>query len=894
MSRLSLLILSGWLVPAVTAPADDPPRAKMPERHRAFLNTHCLRCHDAKTQRGKFRLDDLPFVLTDAATAERWQKVLNALNAGEMPPEGQKQPANEAKADFLDELANVMVTARKSLGDQKGLITMRRLNRREYRNTLRELLGVEINVSELPADVGAGGFDTVGTNLFMSSNQFEQYLALGLEALEEAFDRQAGAGLTKRLRVEGEESLPAITKYIEDALDATERGKKWVAAVMAAANKPENKAIVAKLPQSAKDNGILRHSWAKIPGAPSPESYGFQTAENSADLANRAAKITASHAYYKYYLKLPALERGAYLTIGQGDRLNSWINLQVPNSIPVGDYIVRIRIAATDDAPPERRFLEFGINPRHGQVLSTHQIVGTMAMPQTVEIPWTLTRKHTDRSDRTLFIREKGTNDHIEQVRRLFGDGLKANGVGPPVALWVDWFEIEYRPVAAQPAAPGLAALAIPLDDRSKAPTAAEVRTALERFSLVAFRGVAPPRGYVDRLLALYETRRQAGAKHAAALKHTLAVVLASPMFLYLAEPADAQPQTLNDPELAVRLAYFLWSAPPDATLRDLAARGELRKPAVLAAQTTRLLDDPRAHGFVTGFVYQWLNMDRLDFFQINRTLFPRFDNSVKLAARNEVYETFAYELKHNVSIRDLLKADYVVINSVLANYYGVPGVTGDDYRKVPVPRNSPRGGLLGMAAINVMGGNGETTSPVERGAWVLRKLLNDPPPPAPANVPAITRLAGKALTTRERLLAHQELAQCASCHRKIDPIGFGLENFDAAGQWRTRDRYQVMDANGKPRRDIPTKTWTIDPAGSIHKGPAFRDYFELRDLVAARSDAFARGFSAALLEYGLGRPVGFHDEPLLAEMQRHAHSKDYAMRAFIHALVASQAFRTK
>jgi len=241
-----------------------------------------------------------------------------------------------------------------------------------------------------------------------------------------------------------------------------------------------------------------------------------------------------------------------------------------------------------------------------------------------------------------------------------------------------------------------------------------------------------------------------------------------------------------------------------------------------------------------------------------------------------------------------LLKADHVIVNSLLANYYGIKGVTGDAYRKVPVPKDSPRGGLLGMAAVNVMGGNGERSSPVERGAWVLRKLLNDPPPPAPANVPAIARLAGKALTTRDRLQAHQEAPQCASCHRKIDPIGFGLENFDAAGQWRTQDSYQVMDSSGKPARDVPKLTWTIDPAGSLYKGPAFKNYFELRDIIATKSDAFARGFSAALIEYALGRPVGFRDEALIDDLLRQAKSNDFAMREFIHSLVRSNEFHTK
>jgi hypothetical protein len=197
------------------------------------------------------------------------------------------------------------------------------------------------------------------------------------------------------------------------------------------------------------------------------------------------------------------------------------------------------------------------------------------------------------------------------------------------------------------------------------------------------------------------------------------------------------------------------------------------------------------------------------------------------------------------------------------------------------------------MAAIQFMGGNGERTSPVERGAWVLRKLLHEPPPPAPANVPAITRLAGKVLTTHERLLAHQEDPQCASCHRKIDPIGFGLENFDAAGQWRTEDSYTATDATGKPDPKS-TKTWPIEAAAAFHKGPAFKDYFEMRDIIASKSDGFARGFSEALLEYALGRTVGFRDEPLVQEMLSQSGKKDLALREFIHALVSSKEFHTK
>ena len=199
---------------------------------------------------------------------------------------------------------------------------------------------------------------------------------------------------------------------------------------------------------------------------------------------------------------------------------------------------------------------------------------------------------------------------------------------------------------------------------------------------------------------------------------------------------------------------------------------------------------------------------------------------------------------------------------------------------------DSPRGGLLGMAAILAMGSNGERTSPVERGAWILRKLLHDPPPPAPKNVPQLSRLENKILTARERIIAHQEEPQCAQCHRKIDPIGFGLENFNAAGKWRTDETYE--------KRGVGKKTWQIDPSGAFHNGPAFKDYFELRDLIAARPERFARGFTEHLIEYALGRPFGFLDEPLADEIVMRANEKNFAITEFIHALAASREFGMK
>jgi hypothetical protein len=856
------------------------PAAVLAEKHQALLTEHCLSCHSAEKQKGKFRVDDLPLTITDNRNAERWQKVLNALNSGEMPPEEEKPVPSDAKADFLDDLAKVMVMVRRNLGDSKGVITMRRLNQREYGNTLRELLGVTMNVSELPSDANASGFDTAGTNLFMSGDQFEQYVELGREAVAEAFERHDRAGMVKKERFEAEKGLlERVNKSLRQRIEFRLAYNRWTRAVDKAAALPENHAAVVEIRKVKQSPHLFYHSWERLKGAPSPVDYGFTDAVNASHEAwdgtwNRRMP------YQSWFVAQPENLTGGWLTVGD-NAVNSYFSFSI-HGWPAGDYVVRLRVAASEKVSPERRFIELGMgggNPfKHD---STHMVTGTLADPQVIEIPVTLTAKGL----RTFFVRERGTQDDDSQGNLKQNVGIAENGIGLDFAVWVDWAEVERLPAKAP--TPGMKALAAVVGDANSSIPPEVLGKALEVFCLEAFRGHQPSTGFLKRLASVYADRRSHGDNHRQALTEILALVLASPRFLYLSEPQQPSGTgNLSARELATRLSYFLWSAPADQALRDLAASGELLKPEVLAAQTNRLLDDPRSADFLRPFLHQWLRMDRLDFFSFNNLLYPTFDVSMKEAARMEVYETFAHLLRHNHSLSHLLKSDFVMVNGLLADYYKLPGVMGDAFQMVKLPADSPRGGLLGMAAIHGMGSNGEHTSPIERGAWVLRKLLNDPPPPAPANVPQLTRLEDKLLTTRERLAMHQEQPQCASCHRKIDPIGFGMENFDAVGQWRTEDHYE--------RAGLGRKTWPVEPAAAFHKGPAFKSYHELRDHIHARADDFARGFSMALIEYALGRSIGFRDEPLIEKMISEAKPQAFALRSFIHTLIRSEEFHSK
>ena len=621
--------------------------------------------------------------------------------------------------------------------------------------------------------------------------------------------------------------------------------------------------------------------------------------------------------FYRY-LDDPLTKTGSFLTISNVNKEefialppehpSGWRKTEhVVETLPAGNYKLRFRIGAIKGTPIERHFVDLGtvLGKDQFKLLATFQITGSTDEPQTIEVPVQLSVN----GPRKFALREKRDPKNDNQ---RYKTARQATGLGPVPALWIDWVEWEgpfSSPTTGSPLQAILAKHAGisnlergTASDTGNSPSVAETqvdneraRAILTEFAQRAFRNVPPESDFIDRLIRIFQIRYAAGDSFDVAIRTPLSVILASPSFLYLNEPSNAdESRQLSDRELAVRMAYFLWSGPPDAELLQLAEQNKLHLPEVLRQQVDRLIADPRSDEFVSGFVHQWLDMERLDFFQFDVNLYRDFDESTRAATREEVYQSFAHLLRDSKDgrIGKLLKSDYVFVNGLLATYYGIEGVTGDEFRKVKLPADSIRGGLLGMAAIHAMGSDGIDSSPVERGAWVLRHLLNDPPPPAPPNVPQISRLTDQVLTTRERLLVHQEKSQCASCHRKIDPIGFGLENFNAAGKWRTEDSYQVRDERAKAVGK--RKIWTIDASGAFHKGPSFNDYQELRDLLVAREEDFSRGFTEHLIEYAIGRPFSFADEDLANEMVVSAKSKQFSLSEFVHALIQSEAFRIK
>ena len=846
----------------LTAFSANESAAIVPEAHFAIFEKYCLECHDSLTEEGGVNLDEISFKIDTVASAELWQKVLNTLNSGEMPPEDEPQLSDKEKTEFLDDLSHEMVAAREILSDSGGVITMRRLNRREYENTIYDLLGVTIEAEELPADTNSDGFDTTGAALFFSSDQFEQYLSLGRRALDQTFllSKEAPKVLSFK-----RESEPSINKFFTKT--------------------------TAKL----KTSYDKAQEWRVVADTKKPGDFGFIDED---DVKFHERLYNQQYATYRHYLDSPEANSGILLSqLFNGAVVDK---VEIPKKWPAGEYVLKVRAAALEKAPSHERFMEYGLvtsNGRAGELdlLGCIKITGTMDAPEVIEIPVTVSQT----GSRVFGLRQRQHNNR-DATRAAFLKSQVKNKVGPPPSLWVDWVEMTGPHFDEWPPR-GISEIFFKGREWWTQPDEdVYAREMIERFATRAFRIKTPSQSYLDRLFDLYLIEKNKGKKFHESIRVPLATVLASPGFLYLIEPVpnlgegknpSSSTRELTGLELAVRLSYFLWSAPPDKALYKAARAGELSQPGKLAAQTNRMLKDSRSDEFISSFAHQWLHMERLDFFQFDFRQFPEFDDSVKAAAREEVYATLRAAINEQRPLRELLKSDHVFANNLLADYYDLEVAQSSKFQKVSLPADSPRGGLLGMAAVMAMGSDGNRSSPVERGAWVMRKLLNDPPPPAPANVPQLSRLQGELLSPREMQNAHMEEAQCAQCHRKIDPIGYGLENFDAAGKWRET---MVLQRAGKKKGAKKRKVIDIDAHGQLPSGVAFQNFAELRDSIASESNAFERSFTEALIEYSLGRPYGFSDESLRERILKRARSKDGEVREFIHALVQSKPFRTK
>ncbi|MEQ8787594.1 MAG: DUF1592 domain-containing protein [Pirellulaceae bacterium] len=386
---------------------------------------------------------------------------------------------------------------------------------------------------------------------------------------------------------------------------------------------------------------------------------------------------------------------------------------------------------------------------------------------------------------------------------------------------------------------------------------------------------------YVQLTLA----RLDAGRTFEQAVRAGVTAVLCSPQFLLLNRDGE-----VDDYTLASRLSYFLWSTMPDEELMQLAAEGKLRDPQVLHAQVERMLGDPRIERFIENFTGQWLDLREIEFTTPDAKLYPEFDELLQESMLGETRGFFRHLLENDLSVVNFIDSDFAVLNERLAKHYGIDGVKGhENFRVVPLPEDSLRGGVLAQASVLKVTANGTSTSPVLRGVWVLDKLLGQPAPPPPPGVPAVEPDIRGAVTIREQLDKHRAIESCARCHVRIDAPGFALETFDVIGG--QRDRYRSLGEGERVRNVNYRLGLPVECDGQTADGRSFADFREFRKLLMEEREQVARAIAAKLLVYGTGRPITAADRAAVDEVVAAAKEKNLGLRSMIHAVVDNELF---
>ncbi|MGI9471639.1 MAG: DUF1592 domain-containing protein, partial [Rubripirellula sp.] len=352
---------------------------------------------------------------------------------------------------------------------------------------------------------------------------------------------------------------------------------------------------------------------------------------------------------------------------------------------------------------------------------------------------------------------------------------------------------------------------------------------------------------------------------------------------------------------LAARLSYFLWSSMPDQELREKAGTGRLNEPEILRQQVERLLESRKSDAFTENFTGQWLDLRDIDFTEPDANLYPEFDELLRISMLRETQLFFGEVLSKNLSVVNFVDSDFTFLNGRLANHYGIDGPQGQAFRRVSLPAQSLRGGLLTQASVLKVTSNGTYTSPVLRGVWILENILGQPTSPPPDNVGAVEPDIRGATTIREQLARHRDIDSCAACHRKIDPPGFVLENFDPIGGYRTHYR-TMAEAGQRPKiKQAPfTFNWVryrigpaVDATCQLPNGRSITDIRDYKEVLASDPEQITRNLAAKLMTYAIGRKIGFSDRLTVDKIVQEVRQQNYGFRSLVHAIVQSPGFQT-
>lgn len=809
-----------------------------------FLKTYCQDCHAGAKPEGDFSIElaRLSYQFAEASTRGQWREVVNVLNSHEMPPEKERQPPAAEVAAVVDWITQQAVQAELALREQQ--VVLRRLNRAEYRNTIRDLIGIDFDVSGFPQDPPARGFDNNGSALTMSPLHIELYLNAAQQILDRAlvegdrpesirwrFDPKAGPADRTRLRIDARNN-PLVNG------NNNQQEGDWVV--------------------------VHHHSWDKTVGArdfrvPTPGLYTIRIKAagrrpTREQVVSAAEKILV-HRRDEQDMKNPKGKK--------------WTQEQLERDL---DHFRTDRMY--DYGPPRMKLvLQLGPLPR---------TIAEFDVPASPEEPgiYEFTTRFTTETAGIGLVYD------YEIPRVLENFWMQSHETFARPELMIDWFEVEGPIYDSWPPASHTRLLfPSPLQTSNETAYAREVLT---RFMRLAYRRPVT-KDEVEAKLALMTANRN-GKSFIEAIKLPLVAILTSPNFLYLSEAQPgSKPEPLDDYQLASRLSYFLWSSCPDKELYQFAEQGQLRNPQVRQQQVDRMLSDPKAAQLTTNFVGQWLGLRDVGANPPASDLYPQYDRHLETSIVGETEAYFREFLEHDLDARQMIRSDFVTINERLARFYDIPNVRGDEFRRVPVPDSVHRGGIVTQASILTITSNGTRTSPVKRGTWILKTLLGTDPGLPVANAGEIApKVPGiDKATVRQRLEIHRELPQCARCHSKIDPLGFALENFNAAGEWREREGFGYK---GRIGRDDPL----IDASSRMPDGTEINGLAGLQSAMLAREDLFLKSLATHLLTYALGRELGLSDQPAIDRLVSDMKQNGYTVRGLLKSIVTSEAFAAK
>ena len=851
----------------------------VPRTLDALLENHCLDCHDDVEMKGGLDLFSLDWNLADPHVADIWVKVHDRLASGEMPPKKKSRlnPAERGKA--VSELAGSIVSFQDAEAERHGRSVSRRVNRFEYENILRDILhDPTLKVADqLPLDGEVHGFPKVGSALDVSHVQVDAYLDVAEFALRRA------------LKFTAEKPEPTTNRYY-----AREQGRMW------AGNGNPRWARFSLALEGLDIND--EYSFSKRGFDPAQEA---QPPEETSTAIFRGAYTP----FYYGFEKFKAPVRGDYKVrlkarsvLRQTDYVD-WEGEERPLHYPdlVLDATRRFPTPVNDRIFPGKRSEPVKVYSSTLDEPNTQSMLPIGVFEAPPDAPGVF--------ELEAFL-EKGAMVKLDCMRlpspmvpAMPHTILKIEPEGYPGVAF-HWLEVEGPFIEEWPPASYRALFGdLPLEQSGSHVVAVPEQPLKDAGKLLAGfmerayrRPVAEAEfnrfhRYAKQLLKEEETFTEA-------MIATYSAVLASPEFLFHC----GQPGELDDFALAERLSFFLGESIPDEPLRDLARQGKLRDPETLRAEVDRLLNKPEAKRFVKEFLDAWLKLDEINDTDPDRELYPEYAGDWWLV--NSMIEEsrlyFADLIAGDRPARNVIDADYTFADERLARHYGITGVVGPSFRRIPLSEKSPYGGILTQASVLKVTANGTVTSPVLRGVYVMEKLLGDPPSPPPPSVPAVEPDIRGAATIREQLKKHREDASCASCHQKIDPPGFALESFDVMGRWRENyrslaqgsERIEGLGRSGNEFVHFIGKE--VDASGVTPQGDPFDDILQFKKLLLEDEETVARNVTEQLLVYATGAPIGFADRDDVSAILEKSRASEFGVRTIIHEIVQSPLFLRK